>query len=108
MSSFENKAKNAHNVIRRILLNDWDPIGIAEITEAQDEYDAYVSGVYRLLARRAPVREIFEYLWWLETDHMGLCGDLQRTEKIAEMLAALITEGILPGTVPSAPSRSKK
>ena len=90
--------------IKRILLTEWDPIGISEFPEAQDEYDAYVSEVYWLLSRRTGVREIFDYLWWLETKHMGLCGDRQRTEKIAEKLTTLTSEEVLPGTAPSSTS----
>ncbi len=102
MSEFASKAREAHAIIKRILLMEWDPIGVSEFAEAQDEYDAYTSEVYRLLARRTSVREIFDYLWWLETEHMGLCGDRQRTEKIAERLGALTSEGVLPGTEPPA------
>ncbi len=104
MSDFASKVREAHAVIKRIFLMEWDPIGISEFPEAQNEYDAYVSEAYRLLARRAGVHEMFEYLWWLETTHMGLYGDRQRTEKIAERLVGLISEGVLPGTEPSASS----
>lgn len=101
MSEFAAKAKKAHEAIRQILLREWDPIGVCEIAEAQDEYDAYVAEVYRLLSRRVGAQEIFDYLWWLERDHMGLSGDRQRTRGIAEKLAALVTEGVLPGGAPS-------
>ena len=104
MNDSARKAKEAHAVIKRILLTEWDPIGVSEFPEAQDEYDAYVSEVYRLLSRQLSSREIFDYLWWVETDHMRLCGNRQRTEKIAEKLAALISEGILPGTEPPSSS----
>jgi hypothetical protein len=89
MSDFANRARDAHAQIKQILLAQWDPIGVAEFPEAQDEYDAYVSEVYRLLSRRAGIDEIFTYLWWLETQHMGLSGDRQRTEEIAKRLYEL-------------------
>ena len=41
------------------------PIGIAGLSEAQDEYDAYVVEVYRLLSRRAGAQTIFDYLCWV-------------------------------------------
>jgi hypothetical protein len=104
MSDFATRAREAHAIIKRILLNEWDPIGVSEFPEAENEYDAYVSEVYRLLSRRSSAGEIFDYLWWLETKHMGLCGDRRRTEKIADRLAGLIADGILPGTEPSATS----
>ncbi len=33
--------------IRRILVDDWDPIGI-QGAGPEDEYDAYIGGLYRL------------------------------------------------------------
>lgn len=95
MSDFVERARRRHSLIREILLKDWDPIGVSGIPEAKDEYDAYVSEVYRLLTRRASVREVFEYLWWLETEHMGLRGDRQRTRAIAEKLVELLSRGQL-------------
>jgi hypothetical protein len=92
MSNLVEKAKYYHSEIHEILLKEWDPIGISHVPEAQDEYDAYVSEVYRLLSRRVSQHEIFDYLWTIETQHMGLCGNRQRTEKVAEKLAKLLSE----------------
>jgi hypothetical protein len=93
---FPAKARHAQETIREILLREWDPIGIAELSEAQDEYDAYVVEVYWLLSQHAKQSEVFRHLWSLETEHMGLCGDRQRTEKVAERLAGLANKGIIP------------
>lgn len=92
MKDFAEQARHYHKIIREILLKEWDPIGISHIPEAQDEYNGYVGEVYRLFSRRASQREFFDYLWSLETQHMGLCGNRQRTEKIAERLAGLVQE----------------
>jgi hypothetical protein len=35
--------------IRQVLLDVWDPIGIKDVKEAQDEYDSYLGGIYELL-----------------------------------------------------------
>ena len=32
--------------IQKILLREWDPIGIQDIPEAQDEYDSYIPFIY--------------------------------------------------------------
>ncbi len=98
MSDFAAKAKEVQKVIYEILMKEWDPIGVAGIPEAQSEYDAYVSEVYRLLSRRASVQELFDSLWWVETKHMGLRGNQQRTQKVAEHLAELLDSGALPGS----------
>ena len=86
------RAKRYHEIIKQALLKEWDPIGVGEIPEAQDEYDSYVSGVYKLLITRRPQHEIFYYLWTLETQHMGLTGDRQATERFAERLWRLPRE----------------
>lgn len=70
-------------------METWDPIGVREIPEAQDEYDHYVPAIYRLLVTRRSKQELFDYLWWLETEHMGLSGDRQATEAFAEHLQGL-------------------
>ena len=35
--------------IRHVLMSVWDPIGIKDEPNAQDEYDSYLGGVYELL-----------------------------------------------------------
>ena len=82
-------ARPLHDAIRGVLLNEWDPIGVVDIPGAQDEYDSYIPTIYRLLIRREPVYEVFDYLWWAETKNMGLSGNRQRTEQVAERLVGL-------------------
>ena len=83
MSEAENRARVLHQKVRHVLLTTWDPIGVQDIPDAQDEYDGYVPTIFSMLITRKPVSEIFEYLLWLETEHMGLSADRQRTQKIA-------------------------
>ena len=83
------KAREYHAAIRLVLLNEWDPIGVSDVPEAQDEYDSYVGEIYALLIRRRPVHEVFDLLWWIETEHMGLLGSHSRTQHVAERLTAL-------------------
>jgi len=49
--------------IRRVLVNVWDPIGIKDVTNAQDEYDAYIGGVFQILNRDGSEEELGAYLW---------------------------------------------
>jgi len=90
MSDFNARAVRYHQAIREVLMHQWDPVGVAEIREAQDEYDAYVPGVYKRLISRAGEDEIFNYLWEIETGHMGLCGDRRHTEKAVKALLRII------------------
>jgi hypothetical protein len=58
--------------IAQILLRDWDPIGVSDIPEAQDEYDSYVGGVYRLLASQCSADDVIDHLARIESQTMGL------------------------------------
>ncbi len=66
------RAREIQRDIGRILLRDWDPIGVRDVPEAQDEYESYVGGVYQLLAAGSSPQRVAEHLSALETDRMGL------------------------------------
>ena len=55
--SDRSRSRRIIDEIRQILLNMWDPIGVADMPECADEYDCRIGGVYSL--RQAK-------------DHMGL------------------------------------
>ena len=71
------------------LLREWDPIGVQEFPEAQDEYDSYVGGIVALLMRGAVAVELSEHLWRIETERMGLAGDRENAARVAALLKAL-------------------
>jgi hypothetical protein len=58
--------------LRRLLLHEWDPIGVGDIPEAQDEYDGYLGPVARLLRERADENALYEYLSNVRQERMGL------------------------------------
>jgi hypothetical protein len=89
MSTALARAQRLHRAIHQALIEEWDPIGVGSFPEAADEYDGYIPTIYKLLIRRASKQEIFDYLWWLETEHMGLSGDRQATEHFAARLLEL-------------------
>lgn len=80
------KEISIQNVIQKVLIEEWDPIGVGYLPEAQDEYDSYIPMIYELLILNKPKNEIFDYLWWAETQHMGLKGEKIKTEKLAQRL----------------------
>lgn len=86
--------------IREILLRDCDPIGVGKEANAQDEYDGFVAGVYRVLASGAPPRSVAEYLARVEGDKMGLGVAPDRLLGVAKKLCALdVKLGITDGAV---------
>ena len=86
----DRKANRA--IIRKILLTEWDPIGVSDISEAQDEYDTYADTVFGMLANpTASVDAIVQYLFKIATEHIELSyPDLKETcDKAARAVAAL-------------------
>ena len=92
MTEFKERARRYHAAIKTTLLNEWDPIGISDVPEAQDEYDSYVPGIHKMLISRSTEQEVFEYLWAIETQHMGLLGNRGHTEAVAGKLVQLVDE----------------
>ena len=58
--------------VRETLMRDWDPIGVAGIPEAADEYDSYIGLIYRILAESRSETELVDLLHRIETETMGL------------------------------------
>jgi hypothetical protein len=75
--------------IRRILTHDWDPIGISSEVSAQDEYDVYLSPIAEMLRTEKSTAEISAYLYNIETNVMGLVGDLTRARRVADLLRGI-------------------
>lgn len=76
--------------IRTALIQDWDPIGVGKFGEAQEEYDAYIPSIFEMLKSGKSENEVFEYLWVLETQYMGLSGDRCHTRKFAHTICGLL------------------
>ena len=90
------QARSIQERINLILYEDWDPIGMSGELPL-DEYEAYVGGVYPLLAARATPEEVAEYLAQLTRDRFGFedataaeCMDAAR--KLCALDVRLTTE----------------
>ena len=67
----------------------WDPIGVAQVPQARDEYHTYLPRVFSLLQARAPSNDIVEFLvsTQLETMALSQLGSArEHAEKIVEIL----------------------
>jgi hypothetical protein len=77
-------------------MREWDPIGVAGIAEAADEYDTYADKAYvMLMDERATVEAIAAYLFEIATTHMGLSQTAElaaRSDRVARTLVALRPE----------------
>jgi hypothetical protein len=87
--------------VRRILLGDWDPIGVQDLPEeyrraATDEYDSYISAIVGMLSADRSQREIADFLYDTEIRDMGGRRDRSAADAAAAKLVdvrALMTSG---------------
>ena len=75
--------------IRSVLLGEWDPIGVADVPQAQDEYDSYIEELARDIRKQRSTSAIADRLVEIETDGMGLTGDRARALRVADRLPRL-------------------
>jgi len=88
--SKKERALEIKNSIRRILFYDWDPIGISNDVDIDDEYDRYIAPVYRMLVENRSEDELVKFLFQLERDSMGLSSKSpERLRPVARKLLGL-------------------
>lgn len=77
-------------LVRIALWQDWDPIGINDCPEAQDEYDSYVGGICSLLNSGADSHMLGNHLSQIETKSMGLSAPCSHLEDVVVKLLAMV------------------
>lgn len=75
--------------IRAILLDVWDPIGIAGIDGMQDEYDACIWSILGLLQSGASTEELTDYLVEITVSRFELGEQRIKPAEAARTLRAL-------------------
>lgn len=88
------KIAEIHRQIESVLLRDWDPIGVADVPEAQDEYRSYVWPVYDIALKTRSPEAIAEFLSQTERKAMGLSFASKQPVRIgvAGKILALVSE----------------
>jgi len=94
MSNGRDKYRSRENrrLLREFFMREWDPIGVRDVPEAQDEYDAYVGKAYVMLVdEKATADDMELYLQSVE-EYMGFTDTHERADRrrrVAEALIAL-------------------
>ena len=83
------KAREIQASIARVLLEEWDPIGVKDVPECRDEYAAYAGGVYRLLASGATRERIADHLDQVGRDMFNLADPRAHLLHVADSLLAV-------------------
>jgi hypothetical protein len=73
-------------IVGEVLHYIWDPIGVAGVPQARDEYHGYVGPLVALLRSGASNAEISVHLERIVVDRMGLTGLKVRSDKAASVL----------------------
>ena len=81
--------KLLYRQIDEILWNDWDPIGVNETPEARDEYYGYIFDLLELKRRKVSMEEMANHLFRIETEDIGLFGNKENCERVAQKILAL-------------------
>ena len=85
----KNEHTELYKQIDEILWHDWDPIGINDEENVRDEYDGYIPQVFSLKIQGADKNKIADYLYEMETINMGINGNKQNCELVAEKIINL-------------------
>jgi hypothetical protein len=80
------KSRRIRAEIRRALLDHWDPIGIKDEPHAQDEYDAYLGGIYDLLVGGASDQELSDHLWKIIEERISIHPQAGATARTVQAL----------------------
>ncbi|HEU0217901.1 MAG TPA: hypothetical protein VFQ90_14680 [Stellaceae bacterium] len=72
--------------VAKVLLTEWDPIGIKDVPSVRNEYNSYVAGIVNIILSNRSESELAEHLVELETNEMGLRGERDRAERVARIL----------------------
>jgi hypothetical protein len=70
----------------RYLLNQWDPLGIADLYP--NEYDCILVPLWNLLLRAPTRAEVSEFLWYELQDHLRLDPVDRGVDTMADRLVA--------------------
>ena len=76
--------------VDEVLTYVWDPIGVAGVPEARDEYYGYLPKVFNMVLQGKPKDEIADYLVQIETESMGFDNSKNSRKNALEIAELLI------------------
>ena len=76
-------------LVKEILLNDWDPIGIKNDPKAKSEYDTYALRIVGMLFKGINEKELSDYLKEVVEQELGLKVNTESTKIVTQKLLSL-------------------
>jgi hypothetical protein len=88
--SREKRAAEIQSAVRQILYHEWDPIGVSG-SAPEDEYDAYIAPVYRILAGSRSEQDLVEFLSRTGEDIVGATrGSTEHYDQLRQVARRLL------------------
>jgi hypothetical protein len=82
-----NNFRDIHiEAIKKILREEWDPIGVRDIPGSFDEYDMYAEDIYNFISSGKSERSLTDFLWNIEVLNMGLEGNKKEDERVSQLI----------------------
>ena len=78
--------------VKKVLMDDWNPIGVRDDPGVADEYDSYVLPVFKILRKHGSEGTLLDYLVWV-FERMGLPASRESLRPIAGKLRAINLSG---------------
>jgi hypothetical protein len=75
--------------LKRLLLREWDPLGLSDCDGAECHYDPYAYRVLEMLAEDADMFAVASYLNSVVTTELSLTGDMTFDHAIAAKALAI-------------------
>src|SRR5687767_6258429 len=73
-ANHRSRALGIQDSIRQVLSHDWDPLGIGDYQTSDDEYDAYIAPLYRILVGSRSENDLIEELRRIARADMGVAA----------------------------------
>lgn len=83
------KVDKVYKIVRAILRNNWDPICVRYIKEADDEYHAYAREIVKMIFNKEGQEKISNYLNFVQRDYMRLEINASLNETISDQIATI-------------------
>ncbi|MCE3279336.1 MAG: hypothetical protein K0S44_1527 [Bacteroidetes bacterium] len=81
--------KELYKNIDDILWKEWDPLGINDIEEADDEYKGYTPQIFSLKVQGSDSEIIAKKLFEIATNEMGVVGNIDHCRQVASRISNL-------------------
>ena len=88
----KNKSEEQYMRLRKMALQEWDPIGVygfKDSSNIEDEYDAYLPKLFELITSNASENDIYDFLYYVETTCIGVRGHSEKTKKFAKQCKSI-------------------